>query len=231
MSWWEGPLAGFDLETTSADPNEARVVTACLVRVEAGCEPAVRSWLIDPGVEIPDEAAQIHGITTSIARERGLPANEAIADLLHQLSELSGEVPVVAFNAQYDLTVMDREAKRHGFTLDEVYPVVDPYVLDKQMARFRRGSRKLGDVARIYGVELTDWHTAEADALAAVRIVQAMGRLAPFPGPLDLHERQIRWKWEQQQSLEDYFRRQGTLTEPVAKEWPVVPGEPAGEKE
>ena len=37
--WWKGRLCGFDLETTHPNPEEARIVQACVVRVGAG-DPA-----------------------------------------------------------------------------------------------------------------------------------------------------------------------------------------------
>ena len=58
------PFVGFDLETTSTDPFEARIVTAC-VAPEKG---AAQRWLVDPGIEIPPGAAAIHGISTATAR-------------------------------------------------------------------------------------------------------------------------------------------------------------------
>lgn len=224
--WWEGSLVGFDLETTSADPNEARIVTASLVIDDNDGAPVVMEWLVNPGVEIPEEAAAVHGITTEHAAENGRPAAVAVAQILDALTFWSG-TPLVIFNAQYDATVMDREARRHGLATVDLHPVVDPYVLDKQMARYRKGSRKLDAVSAVYGVKLDNAHNSTADVAAAIGIVRAMGALAAFPDPGTLHQRQIEWKRDQQTSLEDYFRRTGKLTEPVAKEWPLVPGEPA----
>ena len=228
-AWWEGPLAGFDLETTSADPEEARIVTASLVIDEPGCTQLVYEWLVDPGVEIPEEAAGVHGITTEMARERGADASQAFGQILDRLLDIAPMMPLVIYNAQYDLTVVDRESRRHRDGKPGVgvngwpWTVVDPYVLDKQMARYRRGSRKLDAVSAVYGVKLVDAHNSTADVKAAIGIVRAMGRLSPFPPVDELHQRQAGWKREQQTSLEDYFRRQGTLTEPVTKDWPVIP--------
>ena len=59
-------MLSFDLETTSANPREARVVTSALVRID-GSEVDANETLADPGVEIPEEAAKVHGITTENA--------------------------------------------------------------------------------------------------------------------------------------------------------------------
>ena len=74
-SWSMHPRAAFDLETTGKDPRTARIVTASIVMVdEAGAVADTHEWLADPGMEIPEEAAAIHGISTAHAREHGRPA-------------------------------------------------------------------------------------------------------------------------------------------------------------
>jgi DNA polymerase-3 subunit epsilon len=107
--WTDGRMVGFDLETTSPDPEEARIVTAAIVEVGGG-EPTVeRTWLVDPGVEIPEQAAAIHGITTERARAEGVPTREAAMTIAATLDRIASmRWPLVIFNARYDLTVLDR---------------------------------------------------------------------------------------------------------------------------
>ena len=56
-SWIHGPLLGFDTETTGVDPRRDRLVTAALVArgplVAGARSQRVRTWMADPGVEIP----------------------------------------------------------------------------------------------------------------------------------------------------------------------------------
>lgn len=224
-AWWEGPLVGFDLETTGPDPETARIVTACVVLDVPGRDPEVRTWLADPGVDIPDAAAAVHGITTEHARAHGQDPADVVAKIMGALAVTMDDhrAPVVAFNASFDFTVLDREARRHGFDPLHPDPVIDPFVLDKQLDRYRRGKRKLVAVAAHYGVTLDDAHTADADALAAVHVVRAMGRIAPFPPPDQLHRAQVAWRAEQCASLEDYFRRTKDPDTVIAREWPVLP--------
>ena len=60
----------------------------------------VRTWLIDPGVAIPAEAAAIHGITTEHARDARRPPREALEEIAADLADaLRDGVPVVAYNA------------------------------------------------------------------------------------------------------------------------------------
>ncbi len=223
--WWEGPLVGFDLETTGPDPETARIVTACVVREVPGQRPTVATWLADPGVDIPEGATAVHGITTEHAQQHGQSALDVVAQLLAVLGgNLSDAQPLVAFNAAFDFTVLDREARRHGRRPLAPEPVIDPFVLDKQADRFRRGSRKLVDVATHYGVQLDAAHTADADALAAVHVAREIGRRHQPPADARvLHLGQIHWRREQCESLQDYLRRTKDQPAVVDPTWPVHP--------
>lgn len=195
--WWQGPLVGFDLETTSADPFTARIVTAAIARVGGGSQPIVETWMADPGVEIPDEAAAVHGITTERARAEGRPAREVLVEVLAALEEfLADGAPLVIYNARFDLTVLEAECIRLGVALPEILRrafAVDPRVIDPWLDRYRRSyprgvtpeqakeqgipsSRTLTGMCLHYGVALDGAHDAEFDALAACRLAYRIGQ-------------------------------------------------------
>lgn len=236
MSWHDGRLAAFDIETTGTDTENDRIVTAAITLVGGGAERVSHDWLVDPGVEIPEEATAVHGITTERARAEGIPAARAVEELTAVLAaQLVSDIPVIAFNARFDLTTLDREARRHGVEplIERVGPdgmfVVDPYVLDKQFNRFRKGRRTLGVLCEAYGIPLTDAHAADADALAAARLAWKLAHLNPeISGAelFDLHEDQVAWAAEQAASLEEYFASQGRI-ETIEGAWPIVPPSPA----
>jgi len=177
MSWYAERLAAFDIETTGVDPECDRIVTAAVSLVGGGQPAEHLSWLVDPGIEIPSDASAVHGITTERARAEGRIAGEAVDEITTVLADqLRQGVPIVAFNARFDLTILDREASRAGVAplLDRVggpdgLLVVDPLILDKHFDRFRRGKRTLGTVCAHYGVALDEAHAANDDALAAAR--------------------------------------------------------------
>ncbi|MCK9248096.1 MAG: exonuclease domain-containing protein [Solirubrobacteraceae bacterium] len=233
MSWHEGRLAAFDIETTGIDVETDRVVTAAVSIVGGGLPTESHGWLVDPGVEIPAGATEIHGITTEHARAHGRPAEEAIEEIVTLLADhVVRGVPIVAFNARFDLTCLDREARRHGVVplVDRIggpdaLLVVDPFVVDKQIDRYRRGKRTLGAVCEHYAVPLTDAHAADADAMAAARVAWRLGQRVPELRRLELaalHREQIGWADEQARSLEEYFRREGR-DERIEGAWPIVP--------
>ena len=87
MGWHTGRLAAFDIETTGVDPEHDRIVTAA-VSVVGGDRPAEhRSWLVDPGIDIPADATSVHGITTERHKPRGDVPGEAIEEITAALAE------------------------------------------------------------------------------------------------------------------------------------------------
>jgi len=233
VSWNSGRLAAFDIETTGTDTENDRIVTAAVSVVGGGEETISTNWLVDPGIDIPAEATAVHRITTERARNEGLPADQAVFEITEHLAELtSRHIPIVAFNARFDLTILDREARRYEQeTLAELIGgvenllVVDPYVLDKQFNMFRKGRRTLSILCEAYGIPLEDAHAADADALAAARLAWKLGHIEAELGQYEigqLHTSQIEWAREQAESLQKYFESQGR-SERIEGQWPIVP--------
>ncbi|MBD2764589.1 3'-5' exonuclease [Kocuria sp. cx-455] len=224
--WTKLPRACFDLETTGRDPQTARIVTASVVLVAPdGAVLKEWEWLADPGVEIPEAAAAIHGISTEKARAEGQAASDVVAELTTVLSELWADgTPVLAFNAAYDLTVLARECERHEIPVTRPFPVLDPFILNKQVHRFRKGKRTLGALCEEYGVILDAAHTSAADALATERLATAMAEkfVELQTAASELHQAQVGWAAEQAASLQEYFRRRDPDAV-VDGTWPVHP--------
>jgi len=205
-------MLGFDLETTSPLPAEARIVTASIVSVQNSALFCT-NWLADPGIEIPAAAAEIHGITTEHARAHGNPIADVTAEIAARLAGArESGWPVVIYNAPYDLTVLHHELTRHcgGRGLEKIGPVIDPLIIDKRVDRYRSGKRTLTAACSNYGIELAEAHTSEADAVAAMRIAWKLAKRHPEIGKMPLTElqaAQAEWHKEQQLSFADYLRR------------------------
>ncbi len=220
MTWDEGPFLALDIETTGTDPWGDRMVTASLVEVGAGSKQNVQSWLLNPGVPIPADAEAIHGISTAQASRNGVAPTQALEEITSRVAVwLEAFNPVVAFNASFDLTMLEVENERHGVAtlverLGEIRPVIDPFVLDKKMDTYRRGKRTLPALADLYGVPLGNAHSSTADAVAAALLVPRITAQFPELGDYSLdalHDAQKRWRKEQQLSLANYFERRGNL--------------------
>ena len=210
---WFDTLGVFDLETTGIEVETSRIVSAHVGVINSHGESVeFTDWLADPAVEIPAQASAIHGISTERAREEGRPAVDVIREIVASVRAiLDRKIPLVIFNAPYDLTVLNREAVRHGIPqLIAPSPVIDPLVIDKAVDRYRKGKRTLEAAAANYGVELTAAHDAAADAVAAGRVAQAIGRRFSSELGADItaiHLLQVGWSADQAASFQDYMRR------------------------
>ncbi|MGH3841670.1 MAG: exonuclease domain-containing protein [Pseudonocardiaceae bacterium] len=222
-SWRDGPILAVDLETTNVDPHRDRIVTATAVtiRPRPGERPEVttRTWLANPGVDIPADATAIHGITTEQARREGQPAADVAAEVTAWLGEVwTATTPLCAFHTPFDLTMLNAELHRyHGRSLPLSGPVIDPAVIDRHLDPHRSGTRHLCDVCRHYQVPMGKAHDAEQDALAAARLAWWLAKVEPARvgslAPHKLHSQQARWFREQELAYADQLDRRIRLLE------------------
>jgi DNA polymerase-3 subunit epsilon len=229
-------MTAFDLETTGVDPERDRIVSGfvCLIQ---GADVRRTGWLANPGVPIPEAAAKVHGITTEKAQVLGLSPRSVLPDMTARLAaDMAAGAPMVGMNLTFDLTMLDRECRRHGVPtltdqLGEIAPVLDIRVIDKHFS-WRKGGRKLEDLCRHYGVRHEGAHDACEDALAAARVMWKMVRAYPKLAAMnldDLHEAQTKWAAEQAENFAEYLRRQGKPAGDVDGSWPIRPY-PAGDQ-
>jgi DNA polymerase-3 subunit epsilon len=221
---WSKSLAVFDLETTGLDLTQSRIVSAGIAVLDAnGQALELREWLVNPGIEIPEQAANVHGITTEMAIEKGMSPEIAIAEILQVLSHHSAAMPLVAFNAPYDFSLLHYEALRYGYEPLAPKPVIDPLVLDRKYLKYRKGKRTLVALCADYGVELTDAHNSTADAIAAGRLAQAQA--LKFPeldiSASELHELQVGWADEQAIDFANYLKSQNRPDFQAELGWPI----------
>lgn len=239
VSWADRPFLCLDTETTGVDPFNDRIVEVAVVEIGPRGEAARPfSAIVNPGVEIPDEAAAVHGITTEHAREKGEAPAWALGVVARRiwehLEEYAGLAPVVMFNARFDWPLLLAEAARHQ--VDEfpvMAPVLDPYLLDRLCDRYRPGKRQLTLVADHYGVALDgEAHGGLVDAKAAGRVARQI--IDRFP---DLRRRnlasiylhQAHGHEQDRQRFVDYMRRHVDPEFNTPAGWPV-PVEPEAQR-
>jgi len=211
MRWWEGPLLSLDFETTTADPLSAVPVSVAFGLVDVGGHfDAWVTALVDPERAIPAAATAIHGITSEAARA-GQPRRAVVAAIAKRLSDNATRerLPLVIYNVPFDWPVFILEAERAGIPLPHGQPLIDPLLLDRCLERYRKGSRKLADVARRWGVALRrgQAHTAGADVVAAVQTARALAH-AWRPQPDERYTAGFR---ESDLCFPDFQRRQREL--------------------
>lgn len=246
-AWWHGGMACLDTESTGVDLEHDRLVEMCFAIIRPTAprredRVTVRRSLINPGVDVPAEAAAVHGYTTERLQAEGRPPAEVIDVMTGDIAlAIVAGLPLVVMNAPFDLTLIDRECTRHRLpTLDDrldgrpIAPVIDPLVLDKYLVEKRKrvsatqGARQLKTLAQVWGVGWDDdlAHAAEYDALQAARVVWQMCERSPTiaaMSPMQLHRAQVGWAARQADDLRAWLDANRKPHDGVPTDWPMRP--------
>ncbi|BFL74288.1 3'-5' exonuclease [Corynebacterium pseudogenitalium] len=222
MNFDASRMLAFDLETTSANPKQARIVTSALVRID-GRDVQKIEHLANPGIEIPQEATNVHGITTEKARAEGRRHEDVLKDTVEAIKAAWEDgLTLIVYNAAFDLTVL--RSLTGDFTVTG--PVYDPYVIDRVSDKWRKGKRTLGAVCEHYGVELGNAHEATADALAAARVAWKQVR-QHYPNLAKMDENElmefqaVKW-YEDRVAFKKYLEGKGRDASNVSTAWPLI---------
>ncbi|MGB0652594.1 MAG: 3'-5' exonuclease [Thermoplasmatota archaeon] len=171
-------LLAFDLETTGLHPERDRIVEFSFISLDEQLGEQERwSQRVHPGVPIPAQARDIHGISDADVAE--LPRFEAFADRIQALIE---DRTLVAYNHLLDRDMLHYEllrAGRPGIPVDQ--PVIDPFLLYRR----HRPHTLEGAVRHYLDRSLEDAHTAEGDAAATVDVLRAQLEHPDLPANLE----------------------------------------------
>ena len=232
MTWADDKMLALDFEATSIDPLTTRPVSFGLVYMDFGQVTKTRYGLIDPEIPIPPESTEIHGITDSDVQARGGNLTNTVIGIAGELLLAdSSDVPLVVYNAPYDVTLLDACLKRlegsEGLVeMGWTGTVIDPLVIDRKVDKWRKGGRTLTALCEHYGVELGDAHNAAADATATLHVARAIAEKYRFIGktePYLLHHQQHQWRKEWATEFSEYRVKKGQ--EPLGEDegdWPMI---------
>ncbi|MDR1747653.1 MAG: 3'-5' exonuclease [Spirochaetaceae bacterium] len=158
-----GVFTVFDTETTGLDPATERIVEIGALRFDRHGIISRFTVLINPQKPMPQEAAKINGITDELLR--GKPA---IAEVLPDFLSFIGKTPLVAHNAPFDISFLNAELSRCGFTsIDN--RLIDTLALSKKTFP-QLGKYSLPFLASHFGIESGNAHRAEDDARVCMEL-------------------------------------------------------------
>ncbi len=149
----------FDFETTGLFAGVDQIVEIGAVKFVNGAPESCFVTLVNPGIRIPVEASRVSGITDDM-----VASAPPIESLLDGLAEFCGETLMVAHNANFDYGFLKAVVERYesrapgGLILDTI-PLakkVFPGLLNY----------KLGTLTHHLGIQATEFHRAQADAIS-----------------------------------------------------------------
>ena len=159
-------LVFFDLEATGLDVGNDRIVEISLVKLEVNGNRNAMTRRVNPGVHIPEETTAIHGISDQDVVDE--PDFKVIGT---EVKNFIGNADLAGFNSnRYDIPLLVQEFSRHGIEFD----LSKRKLIDVQNILHKMEKRNLEAAYRFYcDKELVNAHSAEADVLATLEILEA----------------------------------------------------------
>jgi DNA polymerase-3 subunit epsilon len=158
------PLISLDLETTGTDIKNDRIVEIGLVTLRSGGSVESKRRLVNPGIKIPPEMTTIHGIS-----DKDVENEPLFSKIAKSLAEILSNCDITGYNIiGYDVPLLTEEFKRCGIVWPTSCKIVDAMQIMNVQER-----RTLAWALSYYSkTELSNAHSAEADAQAAMTVLQ-----------------------------------------------------------
>ena len=149
-----------------------------------------------------------------------------VAEVLGELRYAAEhQVPIVGHNLAYDMTVLDREFRRHlGRGLPDGLRFIDTLVLFRRFD-LTTGGRRLEQLAARHGITFPA-HDATADALASLRLLHTLAAdndLLPLASVHDLQPLQAKWHAAHQTAAASKRLGNGKSADGFDTYWPMRP--------
>jgi DNA polymerase-3 subunit epsilon len=220
------PLAVFDIEATGSTPRADRIVELAIVRLAPDGRRETHVMRVNPGMPIPPEVTQIHGIT-----DADVANCPSFCQIAGKVQELLQGCDLAGYNVvRYDIPMLVEEFARCGVRFD----LDGRRIVDAQRIFHRREPRDLTAALAFYCNELhLDAHGAEGDALATLRVLEAeleryadlprdMAALDAYCNPRDASwvDREGRLKWVNGEVVLNFGKKKGTPLRHIIRDDP-----------
>jgi len=162
----EKPIVFFDLETTGVNIGTDKIVEIAVLKVFPNGNKESKTWLVNPEIEIPKEASDIHGITNE-----QVVTEPTFKELASKINEMISGCDLAGFNSnRFDIPLLAEELMRVGIDFD----MNGRKAIDVQVIFHKKEQRTLSAGYQFYcGKELEGAHGAEADTNATYEILLA----------------------------------------------------------
>lgn len=216
------PIVFFDLETTGINIQTDRIVEICVAKLSPGGEMEVKTKRVNPERHIPLESSEIHGIYDADVQDK--PTFNSIASSFYLYLD---KCDLAGYNIKrFDIPLLIEEFKRAGLDFD----IIGRNIVDMQTIYHKREPRTLSAAYKYFcGQELEDAHSAEADVIASIDVLQ--GQLKMYSDlPNDMEElsefcsqKEPSWidstgkfKWSEGVAIVNFSKHSGTPIKELA---------------
>ena len=183
MTWKEGFITAIDVETTGLDPGKDKIVELGIATYHQGKIIQRHSRLINPGIPIPKNVSDIHGIM-----DKHVKNAPKIGDVAKKFIEYIQKADVlVAYNWPFDDGFLQAEIGDAWIWVTQEKIIIDPLVVVRLDAVGRywkgKGRHRLENVASRFGIEVKgDTHTTSVDCEITLLILDRLMECLPDEG-------------------------------------------------
>lgn len=171
-------LCVFDLETTGTNVSTDRIVEICILKVNPDASKETKTWLVNPGMPIPEAASLVHNIY-----DKDVMTAPSFKDIAPKVLEMIKDADLAGFNSnRFDIPLLAEELLRSGMEFD----LSKHKFVDAQTIFFKKEPRNLSAAYRFYcDKTLENAHSAEADTIATFEILDAqVGKYDDLPNDI-----------------------------------------------
>lgn len=158
-------MVAFDLETTGTDPDKDKIIEFCFIELDEAFEEKGR-WtrLVDPGIKIPQETIEIHGITDEMVADKPPFAAHAT-----RIQSLVADAVLIAHNHRFDVSFLHKELAAAGQPgLRPDHPCIDTLQIERNV----NAHNLAACYERYMGRPFDGAHRSEADTAGMVDILR-----------------------------------------------------------
>lgn len=169
----ERPLVFFDLETTGLNIGKDKIIEIALLKVNPDGSEEIKTWLVNPEMQISEEALAIHGISNDDLKDK-----PTFVQIAKEILSFLDNCDLAGYNSnKFDLPLLMEEFLRVGLDFD----IRGRKFIDVQNIFHKMEPRTLSAAFKFYcNQELVDAHQAESDTRATYEVLK--GQLELYQG-------------------------------------------------
>ncbi len=160
------PLCFFDLETTGINVSIDRIVEISVLKIYPNGNKESRTWLVNPGIKIPQEAINVHGISNEMV------VNEpSFSEIAHEINSMINNCDLAGYNSdKFDIPLLAEELLRADIEFD----IDNIQTIDVQNIFHKMEQRTLAAAYKYYcGKILDNAHSSKVDTLATYEVLES----------------------------------------------------------
>jgi DNA polymerase-3 subunit epsilon len=160
------PIAFIDLETTGVSLSTDRIVEIAIIKILPDGSRQVKRKFLKPGMPIPKESSDIHGITDDMVKDA--PTFKQAGNEIKMFIE---NCDLGGYNSnRFDIPILMEEFLRAGMDVD----LSTRRMIDVQHIFYTMEPRTLTAAYKFFcQKDLVDAHSAEADVDATIEVLMA----------------------------------------------------------